>query len=205
MVLGPFELSIFLQERKSRAYAESSDSPSSQRVQAEMPDCVLEEGRLHTADAALTRLVAQKPSMLSLERSVKDPCTHVHPLGIRGVGVIAPIHAHGKCNILKETGTGLPLCLLGRQMLGKAYKQVPVSNASLKKAVIAMPSRSSEWVFCLARGLPLGGSGSVFSLNKISRALWHIAVVKLGLITSVYVDDYPTFEIDVPRHLASCA
>ena len=80
--------------------------------------------------------------------------------------------------------------------LSKAYKQVPVCDSSLKYAVIAMPSRSSEWVFYLARGLPFGGSGSVFSFNKISRALWHIAVVKLGLITSVYVDDYPTFEIE---------
>ena len=87
--------------------------------------------------------------------------------------------------------------------LSKAYKQVPVCDSSLKYAVIAMPSRSSEWVFYLARGLPFGGSGSVFSFNKISRALWHIAVVKLGLITSVYVDDYPTFEIEPLAQSAS--
>ena len=79
--------------------------------------------------------------------------------------------------------------------LSKAYKQVPVNVTSLKYAVIAVPSRSSQWTFYIARGLPFGGSGSVYAFNKISRAIWHIAVTKLKLVTSVYVDDYPTFEL----------
>ncbi|CAE7340979.1 unnamed protein product [Symbiodinium sp. CCMP2456] len=76
--------------------------------------------------------------------------------------------------------------------LSKAYKQVPVLEESLKYAVIAMPGRDRQWTFYLARGLPFGGSGSVFAFNKISRALWHIAVEKLRLVTSVFVDDFPT-------------
>ena len=58
-----------------------------------------------------------------------------------------------------------------------------------------MPGRDRQWVFYLARGLPFGGSGSVFSFNKVSRALWHVAVAKLGLLTSVFVDDFPTLEV----------
>ena len=85
---------------------------------------------------------------------------------------------------------------LGRCLdLSKAYKQVPVNVTSLKYVVIAVPSRSSQWTFYIARGLPFGGSGSVYAFNKISRAIWHIAVTKLKLVTSVYVDDYPTFEL----------
>eukprot|EP00439_Symbiodinium_sp_Y106_P030026 s3117_g3.t1 len=74
-------------------------------------------------------------------------------------------------------------------------KQVPVLAESLRYAVIAMPGRDRQWVFYLARGLPFGGSGSVFSFNKVSRALWHVAVAKLGLLTSVFVDDFPTLEV----------
>ena len=46
-------------------------------------------------------------------------------------------------------------------------KQVPVLAESLRYAVIAMPGRDRQWVFYLARGLPFGGSGSVFSFNKV--------------------------------------
>ena len=73
---------------------------------------------------------------------------------------------------------------------------------SLRYAVIAMPGRDRQWVFYLDRGLPFGGSGSVFAFNKVSRALWHVAVAKLGLLTSVFVDDFPTLEI---KQLAASA
>ncbi|CAE7297549.1 F25B4.6 [Symbiodinium sp. CCMP2592] len=79
--------------------------------------------------------------------------------------------------------------------LSKAYKQVPVLESSLKYAVIAMPDRKRKWVFYLARGLPFGGSGSVFAFNRVSRAIWHVAVEKLRMVTSVFVDDFPTLEI----------
>ena len=79
--------------------------------------------------------------------------------------------------------------------LSKAYKQVPIKEASLKYAVIAMPSRTGCWAFYLARGLPFGGSGSVFSFCKVSKAIWHLAVTQLSIISSVYVDDFPTLEV----------
>ena len=87
--------------------------------------------------------------------------------------------------------------------LSKAYKQVPVLEESMKYAVIAMPGRDRQWTFYLSRGLPFGGSGSVFAFNKISRALWHIAVDKLRLVTSVFVDDFPTLDLMLTSQSAS--
>ena len=80
--------------------------------------------------------------------------------------------------------------------LSKAYKQVPVAEDSLKYGVLAMPDENNAWSFYISRSLPFGAGASVFAFNKLSRALWHIMVHKLGLILGVFVDDFPAMEVE---------
>ena len=75
--------------------------------------------------------------------------------------------------------------------LSKAYKQVPVNKESLKHTVLVTMDIKRKVRFYLSRVLPFGGNASVFSFCKISRAIWHMFVELFGILTAVYVDDFP--------------
>ena len=85
---------------------------------------------------------------------------------------------------------------LGRGVdLSKAYKQVPISPGSKKLVVLAVwNSTNSDYSFFLVNSTPFGGSASVYGFNRISRSLWWLMVLGLGLIATTYFDDFPVLE-----------
>ena len=86
--------------------------------------------------------------------------------------------------------------LLGRCVdLSKAYKQVAIDCQSLVHGVLGYQTVQHGWRLYTTQSLPFGASASLFAFNKISRALWHL-LHKLGIITSVFYDDFPCFEVE---------
>ena len=87
--------------------------------------------------------------------------------------------------------------LLGRCVdLSKAFKQVAIDCQSLVHGVLGFQTMQSVWRLYTTQTLLFGASASVFAFNKISRALWHLPVHKLSIVTSVFYDDFPCFEVE---------
>ena len=87
--------------------------------------------------------------------------------------------------------------LLGRAVdLSKAYKQVALHPESRKHSVLGVRKKAGDWAFFVSRSIPFGASASVFSFNKITRALWSALVRKFGLLVCVFFDDFPVFEFE---------
>ena len=79
--------------------------------------------------------------------------------------------------------------LLGRCVdLSKAYKQVAIAESSLQHGVLGYQTKQHGWRLYTTQSLPFGASASVFAF-KISRAIWHLLVHKLGIVASVFYDD----------------
>ena len=96
--------------------------------------------------------------------------------------------------------------LLGRCVdLSKAYRQVAIAESSLRHGVLGYQSSQHGWRYFTTCSLPFGASASVFAFNKISRALWHLLVEGLQILTSVFFDDFPSFEISPLTKLTSQA
>eukprot|EP00435_Cladocopium_sp_Y103_P010598 s3784_g2.t1 len=75
--------------------------------------------------------------------------------------------------------------------LKSAYKQLPLHESDVPKAVIAIMDPScGETKYFTMRTLPFGAAASVLHFNRISRLLWALGC-KLGLIWASYYDDYP--------------
>ncbi len=87
--------------------------------------------------------------------------------------------------------------LLGRAVdLSKAYKQVALHPSSRKHSVLGVKRRGGDWAFFVSRSIPFGASASVFSFNKITKALWAALVRKFGLLVCVFFHDFPVFEFE---------
>ena len=87
--------------------------------------------------------------------------------------------------------------LVGRAVdLSKAYKQVALHPESRKHSVLGVKKKQGDWAFFVSRSIPFGASASVFSFNKITRALWSALVRKFGLLVCVFFDDFPVFEFE---------
>ena len=54
--------------------------------------------------------------------------------------------------------------------------------------------KRSDYSFFLVNSTPFGGSASVYGFNWISRTLWWLMVLGLGLIATTYFDDFPILE-----------
>ena len=94
--------------------------------------------------------------------------------------------------------------LLGRTVdLSKAYKQVAIEPSSAKHAVLGYPTAPGKWKYLISKSLPFGAGASVFSFNKVARALWHILVVKFGALLSNFYDDYTFLEFQPGASLMS--
>ena len=87
--------------------------------------------------------------------------------------------------------------------LSKAYKQVAIHKQSLRHGVLGFNTQKGGWQMYTTCSLPFGASASVYSFNKISRGIWHLLVHKFGLLTSVFYDDYPVFEVQPLAALTS--
>eukprot|EP00435_Cladocopium_sp_Y103_P073695 s366_g44.t1 len=75
--------------------------------------------------------------------------------------------------------------------LKSAYKQLPLHEADVPKAVVTIwdPECNQTRYFTM-RTLPFGAAASVLRFNRISKLLWALGC-KLGLIWASYYDDYP--------------
>ena len=85
--------------------------------------------------------------------------------------------------------------------LAKAYKQVPVSEASRRFGVLVLHDPSTgQPRYVVTRSLPFGACASGFAFNRISRALWYLAIKLMGVVGGCFYDDFPLIE---PAPLAS--
>ena len=105
----------------------------------------------------------------------------------------------------KVTMSGGP-SLLGRCVgLSKAYRQVAIAEESLRHGVLGYQTSSNGWKYYTTRSLPSGACASVFAFNKVSRTLWHLLVHRLHMMSSVFYDDNPCFELQPLVHLTAKA
>lgn len=90
--------------------------------------------------------------------------------------------------------------------LSKAYKQVPVSKASLKYAVLVATRPSDEkQVYFVSQSLPFGACAAVYSFNRISRSLWHLSTHLCKTLGGVFYDDFPLLEPACSGRMASAS
>ena len=88
--------------------------------------------------------------------------------------------------------------------LAKAYKQVPVSEAWRRFAVLVLHDPSTgQPKYVVTRSLPFGACASVFAFNRISRALWYLAIKLMGVVGGCFYDDFPLIEPEITAPLAS--
>ena len=88
--------------------------------------------------------------------------------------------------------------------LEKAYKQVPISEASLPFSVLmAKRPTDQKVVYFVMQSLPFGASSAVFSFNRLSRSLHHLCMHLCKTIGGVFFDDYPFIEPSLTSRLAS--
>ena len=88
--------------------------------------------------------------------------------------------------------------------LAKAYKQVPISDSSRQFGVLVLHDPSTGHPrYVVTRSLPFGACASVFAFNRISRALWYLAVKLMGVVGGCFYDDFPLIEPEVTAPLAS--
>ena len=86
--------------------------------------------------------------------------------------------------------------ILGRCFdLSKAYKQLAVSTASLRYSVLGARNSSGKWFYYIGQSLPFGSTASVYSFNKMARALQFLLWEDFGVVTTNFYDDYPTLEL----------
>ena len=57
--------------------------------------------------------------------------------------------------------------------------------------------------YVVTRSLPFGACASVLAFNRISRALWYLAVKLMGVVGGCFYDDFPLIEPEVTAPLAS--
>ncbi|CAE7035336.1 gpt [Symbiodinium sp. CCMP2592] len=88
--------------------------------------------------------------------------------------------------------------------LEKAYKQVPLSAESLRFAVLLVRDPlTNAHNFFISNSLPFGACAAVYSFNRISRSLLHLATTLLGVVGGVFYDDFPLIEPSLTAKLCT--
>ncbi|CAE7214548.1 unnamed protein product [Symbiodinium sp. CCMP2456] len=88
--------------------------------------------------------------------------------------------------------------------LEKAYRQVPLSSASLKLGVVMVTDpNSGRPCYFVAQSLPFGAASSVFAFNRLSRSILHLSWNLVGMVAGCFYDDFPLLEIQSGAKLAS--
>ena len=77
--------------------------------------------------------------------------------------------------------------------LKSAYKQLAVAVSSRKYANLVLRSPGGEAKVFASIALPFGATQSVFSFNRVSRALWALGTRGLRLMWTCFYDDFPIF------------
>ena len=122
------------------------------------------------------------------ESQINDAATVINKCTVDGVDTIAATIAR----TMKELrAKGLPTSLLGRSFdLKSAYRQLAVSDKSLKWARLAVFSPADKQTHCFQQySLPFGARSSVVAFLRCARMLQWLAL-KLDIIVTCYFDDY---------------
>ncbi len=86
--------------------------------------------------------------------------------------------------------------LVGRTLdLDAAYKQVPIARGSQWTSVLAVENPEGAKKLFVPHVLPFGASSSVYSFNRLSKALHTIGEKLFGLVWTCYVDDFPQLDL----------
>ena len=89
---------------------------------------------------------------------------------------------------------GLPTKLLAKSFdLKSAYKQLPIASCARRHAGLALSDPKGRCKVFRSISLPFGATQSVFSFNRMSRAVWAIAAKGLWLMWTCFYDDFPIF------------
>ena len=78
--------------------------------------------------------------------------------------------------------------------LEKAYRQVPVSSASLAFSVALVHDLQGKPQYFLSQSLPFGACSSVYAFNRIGAALRFLIQNILKGVLTVFYDDFPFLE-----------
>ena len=86
--------------------------------------------------------------------------------------------------------------VLGRTLdLTAAYKNLACSPLTRWASILlVLEPLTAEPRFFISDALMFGSTASVYAFNRCARALWHLAVVWLKLITTQFYDDFPSLE-----------
>ena len=77
--------------------------------------------------------------------------------------------------------------------LKSAYKQLAVSVSSRKHANLVLRSPAGGAKVFTSIALPFGATQSVFSFNRVSRAIWALGTRGVRLMWTCFYDDFPIF------------
>ncbi|CAE7488572.1 unnamed protein product [Symbiodinium sp. CCMP2592] len=93
-----------------------------------------------------------------------------------------------------EWGDGLDL--LGKTLdLSAAYKQLGCRpDTKFNRVLVAWSPERRAPAFFVSTALMFGASSAVFSFNRCSASLWHLAVTMGSVCCTVYFDDFPCAE-----------
>ena len=99
--------------------------------------------------------------------------------------------------VSKEWGDMSTIALQGRTLdLSAAYKNLGNSADTLWSCVIAAwnPGRS-EYNMFISAALMFGATSSVYSFNRVAKAIQHLASTILWILNCQFFDDFPTIEL----------
>ena len=119
-------------------------------------------------------------------------CSNLASLAIaRRVAALCATPLHGDLEILQGSGD-----------MKKAFRQVPLQNARLRFAVIALWSPLlSTWVYAQLRAMPFGLVGALLDLNRVSGALVALSRRWFGVPVLGFYDDFKVTELRASLHL----
>ena len=158
------------------------------------------------------------------ESGVNDCLTSTEKLQLMGVDFVADVAMMIRTCVEKEAVTlklsddtelrgslhkdwpdqESPFQWLGRTLdLKSAYKQLGINPEDYwcSVLVVANPDSKCDDLF-ISRSLLFGATSSVYSFNRVARALWFLASKLFALVAGQFYDDFPCME---PRASASLA
>ena len=78
--------------------------------------------------------------------------------------------------------------------LEKAYRQVPVSESSLKFSVILVHDPHGQARYFVSQSLPFGACSSVYAFNRISASIRFLLQKRFRMVLTNFYDDFPLLE-----------
>ncbi|CAE7892922.1 unnamed protein product [Symbiodinium necroappetens] len=98
--------------------------------------------------------------------------------------------------VRRHPGWGEGLDLLGKTLdLASAYKQLGCRpETTFNRVLVAWCPDKQRPAFFVSTALMFGATSAVFSFNRCSASLWHLAVSMGSVCCTVYFDDFPCVE-----------